>query len=171
MAMRSLIRDIELQSVDLIHDLNECALPHVNSVPRSYFREQIGTDAYFRAVHVNNEPVAFVLAMTEAADYDSLNFLWFRERFARFVYIDRVVVGVSHRRAGLGELLYTDLLEWARRRAPRVTCEVNLRPSNEPSFLFHVRQGFGSVGTQETEGGRKTVSLLVREFAEQELAR
>jgi uncharacterized protein len=33
-----------------------------------------------------------MLAFDQDADYDSPNFLWFRERLARFVYADRVVV-------------------------------------------------------------------------------
>jgi predicted GNAT superfamily acetyltransferase len=37
---------------------------------------------------------AFLLAFDQQADYDSPNFLWFRNRYPRFVYIDRIVVAV-----------------------------------------------------------------------------
>ena len=35
---------------------------------------------------------ALLLTFDQAADYDSPNFLWFRERYPAFVYVDRVVV-------------------------------------------------------------------------------
>ena len=43
-----------------------------------------------------------------------------------------------------------------------MTCEVNLRPPNPGSMAFHRAMGFDEVGTQNTEGGSKTVSLLVK---------
>lgn len=159
------IRDVDARSIAAVHDMNEQALPHVNSVTTGYFSAQVDSDAYFRAVYRDDRPAAFLLAMNEQADYDSLNFLWFRERYSQFVYIDRVVVGVDHRREGLGASLYADLLEWARGRTPRLACEVNLRPPNDPSRRFHEKLGFRPVGTQDTDGGCKTVSLMTRELA------
>lgn len=159
------IRDVDARSIAAVHAMNEQALPHVNSVTTEYFGARIDDDSYFRAVYHVNEPAAFLLALNEGADYDSLNFLWFRDRYPRFLYIDRIVVGPDHRRAGLGASLYADLLAWARSRTPLLACEVNLRPSNDPSLRFHEKQGFRPVGTQDTDGGRKTVSLMVREIS------
>lgn len=142
--------------------MNELALPHVNSMDIDYFRRRAGSEGYFRAVYLGGEPAGFLLAMDQTADYDSLNFLWFRERYRRFVYIDRIVVGASHRRNGIGAALYEDLEQWARSRTPMLACEVNLRPANEPSMRFHERIGFTPVGSQETDSGRKTVSLMIK---------
>lgn len=158
------VRDVDPASVSTIHAMNEDALPHVNSMPPAYFRAQVDRDSYFRAVYAGGRPVAFLLAMNEAADYDSLNFLWFREHYDRFIYIDRVVVDPAHHRRGHGLALYEDLVQWSSGRTPRLACEVNIRPPNEPSMRFHQSQGFMPVGTQDTDGGRKTVSLMVREF-------
>lgn len=160
------IRDIDARSIAAVHGMNEQALPHVNSVASEYFSAQIGSDAYFRAVYHGDRPAAFLLALNETADYGSRNFLWFRERYPRFVYIDRVVVAPDHRRSGLGASLYADLMAWARGRTPRLACEVNLRPPNRPSLRFHEKQVFVPVGTQDTDGGRKTVSLMIRELPE-----
>ncbi|NNE42793.1 MAG: GNAT family N-acetyltransferase, partial [Gemmatimonadetes bacterium] len=52
------------------------------------------------------------------------------------------------------------LAAWIGGRAPMITCEVNTRPRNDGSLRFHARLGFREVGTQETEGGAKAVSLL-----------
>lgn len=158
------IQDLDLDAVSVIHAMNENALPHVNSVAFDYFRAQLENGSYFRAVYSHHAPVAFLLAMDETADYDSLNFLWFQRRYPRFVYIDRVVVGPEHRRSGLGARLYADLEQWARGCAPRLACEVNVSPPNTPSLRFHENLGFVPVGSQQTDGGRKTVSLLVREL-------
>lgn len=158
------IRDIDTRSIAAVVAMNERALPHVNSVSSEYFRAQLDNERYFRAVYHEDRPAAFLLAMTEAAEYDSLNFLWFRGRYSRFVYIDRIVVAEGYRRAGLAASLYGDLGQWAAGRTPRLACEVNLRPPNDASLRFHEAQGFLPVGTQETDGGRKTVSLMVKEL-------
>jgi predicted GNAT superfamily acetyltransferase len=67
---------------------------------------------------------ALLLAFDQAADYDSPNFLWFRVRFGRFVYVDRIVVAASARGGGLARQLYEALFDHARaqpgvRRLPR----------------------------------------------------
>ncbi len=46
---------------------------------------------------------AFLLAFDQDAAYDSPNFLWFRERYSRFVYVDRIVVASSHAAAAARE--------------------------------------------------------------------
>lgn len=45
----------------------------------------IGRAFYARRI---GELSAFLLAFDERADYDSPNYLWFRERYPRFVYVD-----------------------------------------------------------------------------------
>jgi predicted GNAT superfamily acetyltransferase len=39
----------------------------------------------------------FLLAFDQGAAYDSPNYLWFRQRYRRFVYVDRVVVAPAAR--------------------------------------------------------------------------
>jgi predicted GNAT superfamily acetyltransferase len=78
------------------------------------------------------------------------------------LYIDRIVVASRSRRCGLGILLYEDIERFAHERAPLLSCEVNLVPANPGSVAFHERFGFSQVATQETDGGAKTVSLMVK---------
>jgi predicted GNAT superfamily acetyltransferase len=52
--------------------------------------------------------IAFLLAFDQSADYDGWNFIWFRERFDTFLYVDRIIVGEDHRRLRLGRLLYDE---------------------------------------------------------------
>ncbi len=103
---------------------------------------------------------AFLLAFCEGAAYDSPNYRWFAQAYARFLYIDRVVVAANRQGHGIGLRLYADLFAFARESGvPRVTCEIDSDPPNEVSRRFHLRYGFAEVGTQRVAGGQKAVSL------------
>ncbi|MDP3239499.1 MAG: GNAT family N-acetyltransferase, partial [Reyranella sp.] len=90
---------------------------------------------------------AFLLAFDQDADYDSPNYLWFRERYPRFVYVDRIVVAPAMRKRGLANRLYEDLFRVANDAGhDRVVCEVNSDPPNPASDAFHAALGFVEVG-------------------------
>jgi uncharacterized protein len=106
---------------------------------------------------------AFLLAFDQDAPYDSPNFLWFRARYPRFVYIDRIAVTPSARGRGLARLLYCDLFDTARRRGhTHIACEVNVDPPNPTSDAFHAALGFVEVGCASIHDGSKTVRYLGR---------
>ncbi|ATC33929.1 GNAT family N-acetyltransferase [Caulobacter vibrioides] len=106
---------------------------------------------------------ALLLTFDQDADYDSPNFLWFRERYPAFVYVDRVVVADSARGRGLARALYDDLFAAAKAAGhDRIVCEVNSDPPNPASDAFHAALGFVPVGTAEIHGGKKTVTYLER---------
>ncbi|RVD47852.1 GNAT family N-acetyltransferase, partial [Mesorhizobium sp. M7A.F.Ca.ET.027.03.2.1] len=68
---------------------------------------------------------AFIMTFDQDARYDSPNFLWFRERYERFVYVDRVVVAAHARGRGHARRLYQDLFGHVERAGYNlVTCEV-----------------------------------------------
>lgn len=106
---------------------------------------------------------AFLLAFDQHAAYASPNYLWFRERYPSFVYIDRVVVSPPKRGRGHARALYMDLFVQARRKGHSlVTCEVNSAPPNPASEAFHAAMGFGEVGHATLYQGSKTVRYLTR---------
>jgi uncharacterized protein len=106
---------------------------------------------------------AFLLAFDQSASYDSPNYLWFCERYPRFVYVDRVVVAPGARRRGLARALYVDLFRCARVAGHEVVvCEVNAEPPNPASEAFHEALGFTQVGWAKIHDGRKTVRYLRR---------
>lgn len=108
---------------------------------------------------------AFLLTFDQEADYDSPNFLWFRDRYPKFVYVDRVVVAKSARGRGHARRLYQSLFEQARQAGHTlVTCEVNAEPPNPASDAFHASLGFAEVGTAAIHGGKKTVRYFAREL-------
>ena len=106
---------------------------------------------------------AFLIAFDQDARYDSPNFLWFRERYPRFVYVDRIVTAASARGRGYAQQLYFDLFERAAHAShERVACEINLSPPNPGSDAFHAALGFAEVGSAAIHGGAKTVRYLTR---------
>jgi len=133
--------------------LEPARLEHL--VGQSFFARRLGE----RGEHVD----AFLLALDQNADYDSPNFLLFRERYERFVYVDRVAVASSARGRGLARLLYVELFAAAvRERHSSVVCEVNSEPPNPASDAFHVALGFSEVGRASIHNGSKTVCYLRR---------
>ena len=104
---------------------------------------------------------AFLLAFDQDAEYDSPNFLWFRARYPRFAYVDRIVVASSARGRGHARRLYDDLFKQAVEAGhDRVVCEVNLQPRNPASDAFHAALGFVEVGTATIHDGSRTVRYL-----------
>jgi uncharacterized protein len=109
---------------------------------------------------------AFLLAFDQDARYDSPNFLWFRDRYQRFVYVDRIVVASSARGLGCARRLYHGLFEQAVRAGhERVVCEVNSNPPNTGSDAFHAALGFAEVGSAAIHNGAKTVRYLAHSFS------
>ncbi|MDP3897291.1 MAG: GNAT family N-acetyltransferase [Mesorhizobium sp.] len=106
---------------------------------------------------------AFMLAFDQDADYDSENFLWFKARYPRFAYVDRVVVAPHARGRGLARLLYTDLFARATAAGHTIiACEVNSDPPNPGSDAFHAAMGFSEVGAAAIYGGARSVRYFTR---------
>jgi predicted GNAT superfamily acetyltransferase len=106
---------------------------------------------------------AFLLTFDQDADYSSPNFLWFKGRYPRFVYVDRIVVSPQARGRGLARLLYGDLFARAAEAGhDTICCEVNAEPPNPASDAFHAALGFAEVGAAAIHGGSKTVRYFVR---------
>ncbi len=109
------------------------------------------------------EAEALLIAFDQDAAYDSPNFLWFRRRFARFVYVDRIVVAAEARGRGHARRLYADLFALARGAGhDQIVCEVNAQPPNPGSDAFHAALGFRPVGAGAVPGRGKTVTYLRR---------
>ena len=142
--------------------LNENAIPHVNKVGQEFFQAQLGSSPYFRAILSAGSVKAFLLGMSEAASYQSLNFLWFQKRYPKFVYVDRIVVHEKFHRTGLASTLYDDFNKLAEQRNCPMACEVNIHPPNPISIQFHQSFGFKEVGQQNIQDGEKRVSLMLK---------
>jgi len=157
-----ILRDATLADSIALHRLNQASLPNVNSVSFEKFGYLFSEAAYCRIAEVSGEIGGFLLAFESTATYDSPNFIWFLEHYDKFAYIDRIIVSSNARRKGIASLLYNNLIKFSIDRGiSLITCEYNLRPPNEISRQFHESFGFKEVGQQDTEGGKKRVSLQV----------
>lgn len=106
---------------------------------------------------------AFLIAFDQNADYDSPNFLWFKARYPRFVYVDRILVAPEARGRGHARSLYDDLFDRAKRAGHDViVCEINSDPPNPVSEAFHAALGFSYVGEAVIHGGKKAVRYYAR---------
>lgn len=111
------------------------------------------------------EADAFLLAFDQDADYDSTNFLWFKARYPRFAYVDRVAVASHARGRGLARTFYETLFAKARAAGHTlVACEVNSDPPNPGSDAFHAAMGFREVGSAAIYSGERSVRYFVREL-------
>jgi len=106
---------------------------------------------------------AFLIAFDQDANYDSPNFLWFRSRYSRFVYVDRVVTARQARGRGLARLLYGRLIDRALGMGhERIVCEVNCDPPNPGSEALHRSLGFLAVGEALLPTGKRVTYLELR---------
>lgn len=88
----------------------------------------------------------FLFGFDHDAEHDSPNFRWFKARFPRFAYIDRVIVAPSAQGSGVARALYADYAAHARARGiDRLVCEVNRVPPNPESDAFHAALGFTEI--------------------------
>ena len=142
---------LNLESEHLLSPMGAARLQHLDAQA-----------AYHRVLVDGDRVVAFLLAFREGADYDSPNYRWFADSYARFLYIDRIAVAASHQGRQLGALLYADLFAFAREHdVGVVACEFYSKPLNAASQRFHAKFGFREVGTQWLPDSRKQVSLQV----------
>lgn len=147
-----------------IHAINQAEVPAVGSVTPERMAH-IAAESAIALVAVDaDRPVGFALVLGPGADYDSDNYAWFAERYADFLYLDRVAVAPTHRRRGVGRALYDAVAAAAPDARPTATdwlLEVNLRPRNDTSLAFHAAMGFTEVGQHESRAGY-LVAMLAR---------
>ncbi len=109
---------------------------------------QLIKDAFYAREMGNGQ--GMLVAFDQDALYESPNFLWFKTRYSRFIYIDRIVISDRARGNGFGRTLYEDLFCLAQKSGyEQVCCEVNIHPPNPGSHIFHKRLGFEQVGEAE----------------------
>lgn len=105
---------------------------------------------------------AALIAFDQDSLYGGRHFAWFAARYARLLYVDRVVVAPEARGQGLARDLYERVLhDYARTPGGGpVACEVNTDPPNPASAAFHARLGFVPVGAATHDG--RSVQYLIR---------
>ncbi len=132
---------------------------------------ELGPEAWHRLIEhafhavMLEDGAGFLIALDQGAPYANVNHGWFRARYERFVYVDRLLVAPEVRGRGHAARFYEDLFERARSVGHGlVACEVNVDPPNPASDALHARLGFVEVGRLHRPEADKTVRYLVREL-------
>lgn len=161
--MALVLRDVREHELDQVLALNNAAGPSILPIDSTRLKHLFGIASYFRVAEIDGHLGGFLIALSPDAEYDSLNFQWFKRHHAEFVYIDRIVVARAYRGHGLGRIFYADVTSYAEVRSPRLCCEVFLDPRDDVSVLFHGTYGFREEGQQTLPSGHR-VSLLGKEL-------
>lgn len=156
------LRDARPADFPRVLALNEESVRFLSAMDRARLDRLHAEAAYHRVLELDGEVQGFLLAFREGAAYDSPNYRWFAERYPRFLYIDRIVIGNAAQGRGAGKAFYDNLFAFAREGgADLVTCEIDSDPPNPVSRRFHEQLGFREVGSQRYGVHQKQVSLQV----------
>jgi predicted GNAT superfamily acetyltransferase len=161
-----MIRDATRADFPSILDLNDKSVAETSPLDERGLAALAAQSDYFQVHSQGAAVTAFLIALRESAGYENVNFLWFCQRYPRFIYIDRIVVAPHLRAAGIGAALYADVERHARDSGiDMLACEVNVEPENRPSLQFHLSRGFVEVGTQKLPTQGKVVAMLVLQLS------
>lgn len=142
--------------------LNQSEVPHVGDIDSARMSHLFDETAWFPVLEIDGAIAGFVIVMDHTANYDSLNFLWFKERYKRFCYVDRIVVSPDFRRRGVAGLLYDDCIRFgAAHDMPLLALEYNITPPNPVSAAFHKAYGFREVGRRRDGETSKEVAMQI----------
>ena len=145
--------------IEMLLALNNAHQRETSPLDERKLSAMLATSFYARGIGTLD---AMLIGFDQDAAYDSVNFLWFRARCRRFVYIDRVITAPGARGRGYGRALYEDMIAQGRAAGhDRIFCEVNRLPPNPVSDAFHAALGFTELGEASIYDGR-TVRYLGR---------
>jgi len=148
------IRTAKSDDLDELVRINNHEAKWVGAIDREFFEKYLEIP-FFNVAEENGNILAFMMAMDQSTDYDSENFLWFRDRIKRFYYVDRIVTNSSNKRKGIGKALYRNLIE--RRGGLPVVAEVAVEPVNSESIEFHEKFNFKEIGRFSADGKKTCI--------------
>ena len=100
------IRDLRPDDLARALEINQANVPEVGSVDadRLAWIARMSPIALVAEDDLGDgtEVLGFCLVLADDAEYDSVNYAWFVERFEDFMYLDRVAVDAAARGRGLG---------------------------------------------------------------------
>lgn len=146
----------------ILLEINNAAVPDVNGLDLPRAQWLLAHAALSKMAVVDGQAAGVMVVLSEFADFDSVYFRWFSQRYSNFIYIDRVIVSAWARRLGLAAALYREVDRAAIEQGLAIATEVYSRPPNTASLNFHAKMGFAEIGTQFSELEQKTVSKLMK---------
>ena len=169
--MSIVVRDVREHELDSVLALNNAAGPAILPLDANRLHRFFRTAEYFRVAERDGSLAGFLVGFGPDQGHDSGNHAWFRERYPRFFYIDRIVVASRRRGGGVGRAFYADVQSHAELRYPQLACEVFLEPDNDTALLFHGSFGFREVGQRVMPETGMRAAMLMRELCSYEWVR
>jgi predicted GNAT superfamily acetyltransferase len=158
------IRDIIESDFGSIIKLNDGEVMQTSPMDLSRLRLLVHLSSYCKVATVEDQVVAFLIALGVGEPYENDNYNWFSARFSSFLYVDRIVVSADYSGYRIGSELYAGMFDVARASGIKmIACEYNIEPPNPASRVFHTGFGFKEIGTQWVSNGTKQVSLQIGE--------
>ncbi len=133
-----------------MHSINQENIPEVGDVSEiEDFKALVKWSEHIFVYKWEEVIKAFIFCMREGNSYHSENYKYISKLYPKFLYVDRIAVQEDFRRKGIAEEIYSKVITTGKNNKLDVLCEVNTRPSNEPSLAFHKKMGFEEVGTND----------------------
>lgn len=128
--------------------------------------EDIARASDLDVVHSEGQAVlGFLLAISAGQALDHVAYQWCMTRFENFVYWERAVVDVRHRRAGIGRGMFASLQNEARAQGSQMLlCQVHDRPANKVGHQYVRSLGFNSIESVMLPS-REIVTMYQRSIA------
>ena len=155
-----LIRELKPSDLSSVYLINQANVPAVGQESEASFVSLYEQCELALVLEVDDKIQGFCMVLSPQSDYQSPNYLYFKARYTHFIYLDRIALSSAIQGQGYGPLLYEEIEQ---RLKPKLfTLEVNIKPPNEGSLRFHLREGFKVIAEEETRPG-KLVALMLRE--------
>ena len=147
--------------MQFIFELNQKNIPALGSLNNLQHVQDIYNHSLFAVkVIVQDEFAGFAFVMGHISKYKSLNYMYFKNNFKNFLYIDRVAFGDKFQRKGYGTKVYNKIYEITKNLSLPLCCEVNTVPLNKQSLDFHEKFGFEIL--EKVPFGEKQVAMLCK---------
>ena len=151
------IRELSGSDVQKMWEINEQGLPGTGKVDEQGLLNLLEYSEISVGAYKDGELLGYVICLPPATEYGSLNYAWFNENMADFLYVDRIAVAQIHRDKGIGSKLYSHIIEYS---SKQIAAEVSLNPPNLASMRFHGRFDFEKIGELHHE--TYSVNLMLR---------
>lgn len=155
-----ILREYTPNDIEKVLELNGALVHFLSPLTKEKLEDLVKQCDFSYVVEIDGLVEAFILALSENKNYDSVNYQWFSRKYNRFLYIDRVVVSKNCQSQGLGQLMYKKIIKKAKEENfPLLLAEIDVEPANPKSLNFHESFGFKEVGRETIRNGKKVVSL------------
>ena len=155
------IRAMTASDIEVVWAINQENVPAVGEETVEVLADLLSMSLFSLVAEADNVVVGFCMILGPQTQYRSPNYLYFCERYADFIYLDRVAVTSAFQGLGLGAAMYREVERLS--QSTLFALEVNTKPRNEGSLRFHTREGFVLLEEVETRPG-KMVGFMIKEL-------